>query len=198
MKTSYLIQQISILLSCKVICLIQKVLSICGQDIVVKEEMTIEPHPDEEMINLASSISTADSGYQNLNTDEMSIVVPGCNEGVPEQTHFTGGHEQLEHNVSEIQSQELRHTEGGCHHSVESVSSEFMGTLISNEDTAGEFVEQTGSMTLEMIPQFSEKTDIVLRRHWFGTAKEDGNKMAQSPGIHLQPFTVERAGSLKW
>lgn len=198
MKTSYLFQQISILLSCKIICLIQKVLSICGQDIVVKEEMTIEPHPDQEMIRLASSISTADSGYQNLNTDEMSIVVLGCNEGVPEQTQFTSGHEQLEHNVSEFQSQELRHTERGFDHSVESISSEFVGTVMSNEDTAGEFVEQTGSMTLGMIPQSSGKTDIMLRRPWFGTAKEDVNEMANSSGFHQQPITVERVESLKW
>lgn len=202
----YHIQQISILLACKIICLIQKVLSICGQDIVVKEEMAIEPHPDseymehdQEMICLASSISTADNGYRNLNTDEMNTVVPGCSEGVPEQTQFSEGHRQLEHNVSEIQNQELRCSEGGSHHSVESIrSAEFMGTLVSTEDTADEFVEQTGGMALGAKPQFSGKTDTMLRRPWFGTAKEDENEMEKSSGIRLQPFSVERVESLKW
>jgi hypothetical protein len=187
-------------LACKIICLIRKVLSVCGQDIVVKEEMAIDLHPDleylecgQEMFCLASGISTADNGYHNLNT-----VVLDCSEGEPEQTQFTGGHRQLEHNVSEILSQELRCSEGGSHQSVESISGEFMGTVVSNEDTAGEFVEHTGSVSLRAKPQFSGKTDVMLRRPLFGTAKEDVNEMEKSSGIHLQPFSVELVGSLKW
>jgi hypothetical protein len=205
-KTSYVIQHISRLLSCKIICLIQKVLSICGQDIVEKEEMAIEPHPGfedtecgREMISLASNINTADNGYQNLNTDEMSTVVLGSSEGVPEQTQFAGCHRQLEHNVSEIQRQELRCGEEGSHQSVESIrSAEFMGTLVSNEDTAGEFVERTGNVTHRAKPQFSRKTDIMLTRPRFGTAKEHVNEMEKSSVIHVQLISAERVGCLKW
>lgn len=168
--------------------------------------MAIEPCPDfeymecdQEMICLASNISTAGSGKQNLNTDEMGTIELGCSEDVPEQTQFAEGHRQLEHNISEIQSQELRCSEGGSHHSVESIrSAEFMGTLVSIGDTASEFVEHTGSMTRRVKPQFSGKTDTMLRRPWYGTAKEDVNEMEISSGIHLQPFSVEQVGSLKW
>jgi hypothetical protein len=163
--------------------------------------MAIDPHPDfeymecgQEMFCSASSINTADNGYHNLNT-----VVLDCSEGEPEQTEFTRGHRQLEHNVSEIQSQELRCSEGDSHQSVESIrGDELMGTVVSNEDTAGEFVEQTGNMTLRAKPHFSGKTDVMLRRLLFGTANEAVNEMEKSSGIHLQPFSVVLVGSLKW
>jgi hypothetical protein len=192
--------------ACKIICLILKVLSICGQDIVEKEEMVIEPHSDfedmecgQEMVCLASSNSTADHGYRDLNTDVMRTAVLSSNEAVPEQTQFAGDHRQLEHNVSEIQSQELRCSEGGSHQSVESIRcAEFMRTWISNEDTAGEFVEQTSNVTLRLKPQFSGETDVMLRKALFGTAKEDVNEVEKSSGCRLQLFSFESVGSLKW
>jgi hypothetical protein len=188
------------------ICLIQKVLSVFGQDVVVKEEMAIELNPDfedlecgQEMICLASSVGTADDECQSLNIEEMNTVVLACSEGVPEETQFTGGHRQLEHNVSEIQSQELRCNGEGSHQSVESIrSTEYMGAAVLNEDAAGECVEQTGSLTLRAKPDLSGQSDVMLRRPCFGTAKKDVNETEKALGIHMQPFSVERVGSLKW
>jgi hypothetical protein len=189
----------------KLICLLQKVLSVCGQDVVVKEETAIELHPDfenvesgEEMICFATSGST-DSEYQSLNVQEMSTVVLACSEGAPEQTQFAGNHRQLEHNISEILSQELGCSEEGSHQSVESIiSANYMGTLVSNEDTTHEFVEQAGNVTYTVKSQSSGKTDVLLRRPIFGTANQDINEVEKASSIHLQPFSLERVGSLKW
>jgi hypothetical protein len=183
----------------KLICLLQKVLSVCGQDVIVKEEVPIELHPDyeyvetgQEMIFLTPSVSSADSGYQNLNIQEMSTVGLVCREGVEEQTQFTGDHRQLEHNVSEILNKDLGCSEEGLNQSVESNrNTKYMGTVVSNEDTAGEFVEQTGIETLKAQPWLSGKTYVMPRRPLFGTAKETSS-------IRLQPSSVEQVGSLKW
>jgi hypothetical protein len=96
---------------------------------------------------------------------------------------------QLEHIVSEILSKELGCNEEGSNQSAEVTrNAKYMGTVVTSEDTACEFVEQTGSDTLTAKLQFSGKTYVRQRRPIFGTAKED----------HLQPFSVEQAGSLKW
>jgi hypothetical protein len=163
----------------------------------VKEEETIELHPDYEFVEsdqemILASISSADSGYQNLNIQEMSTVGLACKEGVEMQTQFTGDHRQLEHNVSEILNKDLGCSEEGSKQSVEcNRNAKYMGTLVSNEDTAGEFVEQTGIETLRAQSWFSGKIYVMPRRPLSETAKE-------ASSIHLQPSSVEQVGSLKW
>lgn len=154
----------------------------------MKEELTVEEHPifeemefgQEVMMCSASSVNTANTKCQILNSEELSNASVYIKD-VPEYTHFGGIYTQFQHGVPEIQNQELMYSEEG-----------------SCGDTSGETVEQRSSMRLRMKPEFSKQTDLVLKSPLFGAAAEIVSDMEKALGIHIPPISLGQVGSLKW
>jgi len=179
-----------------------RIVCIFEQVAAVQEEMLVEGHSDFEGSGYDKgktcsgfSTDTANRKHQNLSSTDLRTVQFATNEGIPEDTQFTGGYRQLQHRLPEIQNPEVMSREEGSYKSIGNVQKEnavFLGKVGIYEGSAGKCVGETSSMRLRVKPEFNERTGMLWRPLSGETEKEN------ILGIQLQPLSLEQVGSLKW
>ena len=172
------------------------------QDAAVKEKTVVEGHSDFEDFGCDKGktcsgfiIDAANCKYQNLSSKDLCTVQFACNEGMLEDTQFTGGCRQLQHRVPEIQNPEVMCREEGSYQSIGNVqkgNAVCLGKVAIYEGSAGKCIGETNTMRLRVKPEFNEQTGM-LWRPLSGEAEKE-NVL----GIQLQPLSLEQVGSLKW
>jgi hypothetical protein len=168
----------------------------------VKEKIVIEGHTDFEDLGCDKrktcsgfSINTGNCKHQNLSSMDLRTVQFVRNEGMPEDTQFTGGYRQLQHRLPEIQNPEVVCREEGSYQSTGNVqkgNAVFLGQVGIHEGSAGKCVGETSGMRLRVKPEFNERTGMLWRP--LSREAEKENVL----GIQLQPLSLEQVGSLKW
>jgi hypothetical protein len=167
-----------------------------------KEKTAVEGQSDFEGLGCEKrktcsgfGIDTANRKHQNLSSTDLRTVQLASNEGMPKDTHNTGGYRQLQHRLPEIRNPEVTCREEGSYKSIGKVqkgNAVFSGKVGIYEGSAGKCVGETSGMRLRVKPEFNERTGL-LWRPLSGEAEKE-NVL----GIQLQPLSLEQVGSLKW